>query len=216
MENEDQNKKATDNDARQEDTPEKIKSTPRRTIQIIWICDCSDSMKRSGIAKLNHIIQESIPHVKEYSENNPDVNIYFRGLKFSQKSEWINNEPELAQDYEWHELATSPRSDLGNALRVITSEYKSENFVPLAESNARLIFVLVSDGYPTDEWEEPMKEFLANPVCNEAIRLVVPVKDDTNIPMDENLFSRFIGEDEQKEEHMIDTENSLFLLKFFE
>ena len=66
MENEDQNKKATDNDARQEDTPEKVKSTPRRTIQIIWICDCSDSMKRSGIAKLNHIIQESIPHVKEY------------------------------------------------------------------------------------------------------------------------------------------------------
>jgi uncharacterized protein YegL len=216
MENEDQNKKADDNDSRELDIPEKTKSTISRTIQVIWICDCSDSMKRSGIAKLNHIIQESIPHVKEYSENNPGFNIYLRGLKFSQKSEWINNEPELAQNYEWHELATSPRSDFGNALRVITSEYKTENYIPTAESNVRLIFVLVSDGYPTDEWEEPMKEFLANPVCNDAIRLVVPVKDDTNIPMDENLFTRFIGGTEKKEEHLIDTENSLFLLKFFE
>jgi uncharacterized protein YegL len=216
MENHDQNEKNDENDQRNTKTSEKTKSVPSRTIQVIWICDCSDSMKRSGIAKLNHIIQEVIPHVKEYSEKSPDINIYLKGLKFSAESEWLNKEPELAQDYAWHELITSPRSDIGKAFHMIASEYKTENFVPMADTNTRLIFVLISDGYPTDAWEEPLKEFLGNPVCNEAIRLVVPVQDDTNIPMDDNLFFRFIGGVEKKDDRIIDIEDSMFLLKFFE
>jgi len=216
MENKNQDTQSSGNESSQTESSAAVTPPSTRSIQIIWICDCSDSMKRSGIAKLNHIIQESLPHVREFAENNPGVAIYLRGLKFTGAAEWINNEPQPAREYEWTELTTAPRSDFGKALRTITSEFKTENFIPSADSNARLIFVLISDGYPTDEWQESMNEFLASPVCKTAIRLVVPVKDDTNIPMDEMVFSRFIGEVQDREERMIDIEDSMFLLKFFE
>ena len=60
-----------------------------RPLHFIWIVDCSGSMAADGkIQALNNAIRESLPHLQQAADDNPNAQMLLRAIKFSSGSQW--------------------------------------------------------------------------------------------------------------------------------
>ncbi len=80
-----------------------------RPLHFIWICDCSGSMSLNGkIQSLNNAIRETLPHMREVAEENPNAQVLVRTLKFSTGAEWHVNKATRLEDFKWTDLIADP------------------------------------------------------------------------------------------------------------
>jgi uncharacterized protein YegL len=90
----------------------------------------------------------------------------------------------------WTDLGAGGRTPLGAAFDLLTDLLDDEQAIPKRAFMPTLI--LVSDGKPTDNWEEPLDRLLAANRGAKAIRLAVGVGQDME-DEDFEVLSRFIA-----------------------
>ena len=74
---------------------------------------------------------------------------------------------------QWADMQAGGPTPFGAALTLVGQMLRDETVVPERAFNPALI--VVSDGMPTDEWEEPLEELLTLPRGRNALRLAVGV-----------------------------------------
>jgi Mg-chelatase subunit ChlD len=80
-----------------------------RPLHFIWIVDCSGSMSVDGkIQSLNHAIRESLPHMQDVADENPNAQVLLRTLKFSHGAEWQNSDATYLENFKWKDLVADP------------------------------------------------------------------------------------------------------------
>lgn len=150
-----------------------------RPLHFIFVADCSTSMRNSGkMAALNLAIREAIPHMRRVAEENPNAEVLIRALRFSSGAQWHVEVPTLVDDFEWTDLEASGVTDMGKAFDALADAmampFMSERALPP-------VLVLISDGQPTDAYQEGLSRLLAQPWGVKAVKLGIAIGKAANI-----------------------------------
>lgn len=92
---------------------------------------------------------------------------------------------------EWTDMQAGGRTPLGGAFTLLTGLLADENVIP--KRAFMPVLILVSDGKPTDEWEEPLERLLASSRGEKAVRLAVGIGSDME-EEDFDVLRKFIAQ----------------------
>jgi uncharacterized protein YegL len=175
--------------------------TMASNIHLVWILDISNSMKAKGkINSLNMVIRETIPLIADLSKVYPSYNLYIRTLSFSTGAHWIDQKFRNIQEYSWNDLEAGGRSDIGDAFNKILDIWKDEKS-GTTDSNT-YFFVLITDGYPTDDWYGPLQNLGSNPTFIESYKIAITVPDTEN-----EIPREFIGQKQTNKGFIVEVDD---------
>ncbi len=90
----------------------KISSRP---LHFIFITDCSGSMGVDGkIQALNQAIREAIPAIKKTADENPNIQVYIRCIRFGHGASWHIKDPLPINSFKWVDLKADPLQQKSN------------------------------------------------------------------------------------------------------
>jgi uncharacterized protein YegL len=179
-------------------TPEKIIEKKRpggalatRPLHFIWMTDCSGSMTGDKIQSLNHAIREAIPAMRAVAHDNPYANVLIRAVKFSDGAQWHVETPTPVNEFKWEDLDAGGLTDMGKAIALVTEQMT----MPLMSDRALPpVLVLISDGQPTDDFDEALADLLALPWGTKAVRVGIAIGEDA----DHAVLQKFINNPDLK------------------
>jgi len=161
-----------------------------RPLHFIWIVDCSGSMAYEGkIQALNNAVREAIPQMRDAADAQPQAQVLVRVISFSEGARWIVAEPTPVEGFTWTDLEATGTTDLGHALRLVADQLKVP---PMSSRALPPVLVLISDGQPTDEFQDGMDTLLAEPWGKKAVRVAIAIGRDA----DDEVLRRFIANPE--------------------
>ncbi|GAB2618158.1 hypothetical protein Aab01nite_31810 [Paractinoplanes abujensis] len=161
-------------------------------------------MEGDKIGQLNFAIRESIPAMQDVAKDNVGAEMLLRAVTFSSGAQWHVAQATPVDQFSWTDVTAAGVTDLGHALRLVTEQLK---IPPMSSRALQPVLVLISDGYPTDDYQGPLKQLLDEPWGKKAVRLAIAVGDDADL----DVLQRFIGHPEIKP--MV-AKNSATLVKF--
>jgi uncharacterized protein YegL len=158
-----------------------------RPLHFIWLLDCSGSMNVGGkIQALNSAIREALPAMRQVAESNPEAQLFVRAITFSNGAKWHVAEPTPLADFKWVDVEAGGQTDMGRAFALVTEELRVP---PLSERALPPFLVLVSDGRPTDAWEEDLGRLMEQDWGKRAVRTAIAIGHDADLP----CLRKFIG-----------------------
>jgi len=159
----------------------------RRTMVLFFIFDTSYSMDGSKIGALNQAIHEVIPMLSDISANNADAEIKIAALKFSSGCEWIFDEPKPANEFIWIDKQTDGGTDLGAACIELGNKLSRKEFLNEVAGSFAPVLILLSDGQPTDDYENGLKKLEQNNWYKNALKFAIAIGNDA----DKNILEKF-------------------------
>jgi len=163
-----------------------------RPLHFIWITDCSGSMSVEGrIQALNNAIRETIPHMKDVADENPNAQVLVRAIKFSSGAQWHISQPTDVADFKWTDLSADGVTDMGKAFSMVADQLK---IPPMTDRALPPVLVLISDGQPTDDYATGLKHLMDQPWGKKAVRIALAIGEDADL----DVLQKFIGHPEIK------------------
>jgi uncharacterized protein YegL len=131
--------------------------------------------------------------LNDISETNPDAEIKVAALEFSNGVNWLYDEPKLAKDFIWQDVAASGLTSLGAACSELASKLsRSGGFMQSASGSFAPTIILLSDGGPTDDYNTGLAKLKANNWFKSAIKIAIAIGDDA----DKDVLKDFTGSSE--------------------
>ncbi|HEU4349753.1 MAG TPA: VWA domain-containing protein [Actinoplanes sp.] len=159
-----------------------------RPLHFIWIADCSGSMASGGkIQSLNTAIREALPHMRRVAHENPNAQVLVRVLTFATGARWLTAAPVPIEEFTWTDLQAGGVTDLGQALSMVADVL---TVPPMSARALQPVLTVVSDGRPTDPFQQGLAELLRRPWGERSIRIAIAIGSDA----DHDVLSRFIGD----------------------
>lgn len=164
----------------------------RRPLHFILIADCSRSMIAHGkIQALNNAVREVLPHIAEAVEENPHAEALIRVVAFSTGARWHVQKPTPVRELVWTELRADGYTDMGAAIDLVVEQLRAPHMPARALAPALL---LISDGFPTDDYRAAIGRLLEEPWGRRAIRLAVGIGGE----VDNDVLQEFIASDDAR------------------
>jgi uncharacterized protein YegL len=138
---------------------------------------------------LNTAVREVLPHLAETAQSNPHAEVTVRAIGFGSGAWWHVEEPMHPEDLEWQDLEPGGYTDLGAALDLVASTL---SVPPMEERALPPAIVLVSDGMPTDDFDDALQRLHELPWGARAVRMAVAIGQDASY----ETLTRFIGDPE--------------------
>ena len=160
-----------------------------RPLHFFWVVDCSGSMGGDKIDTVNHAIQECIQPMRDEAAGNPNAQLFIRTLKFSGGASWVTPEPVPIEEFEWTDLDTDGITDLGKALDMVADQLEMP---PMPARALPPVIVLLSDGYPTDDWKRPLERLQKLPWGKKAVKIAIAI----GSKADKGVLETFTGNPE--------------------
>jgi len=148
-------------------------------------------MSGQKIQSLNAAIRESIPEMKQVADDNPSGQLLVRVIEFSSGARWRNTQPIPIENFTWTDLTAGGVTDMGKALSMVADQLKMP---PMPERALPPVLVLVTDGQPTDDYKEGLKEIKDLPWGRKAVRIAIGIGQDCDF----DVLEEFIGNSEIK------------------
>ncbi len=168
-------------------------SVPRRTMTLFFLIDTSGSMAGNKIGAVNDAIENVLPMLNDISESNPDAEIKVATLEFSNGAKWLYDEPKLAKDFVWQNVAANGLTSLGEACLELEKKLHRENgFMKNASGSFAPAIILLSDGGPTDDYTSGLAKLKGNNWYKAAIKIAIAIGDDA----DRDVLKDFTGNSE--------------------
>jgi len=197
--------------------PDTLPSTPpkislkmpaqfKKPCYYFWICDCSESMglknKSNNLVKMDEInkaIPLAIEKISDYSKTNKKGQITMRTLKFSDRAEWVDKDSIPVAQYVWKDLSADGVTALGDAFRKMAQALKTiDDGGTMPKTAYPPVLVLITDGYPTDEWNTGLNELMEQFWAQEAVRIAIGLEG-----ADEEILKAFIGDVDDAEKKLV-------------
>ena len=163
----------------------------KRPLHFIYICDCSGSMRANGkMQALNQAIRQSLPGMAEVARQNPEAKVLVRAVSFAHKAQWHLAEPTPVDQLQnrWVDLHADGLTAMGEALRLVASALCTP---PMEQRALPPVLVLISDGAPTDNFDDGLRALMREPWAQKAVRLSIAVGHDADL----DTLQQFIGPD---------------------
>lgn len=160
-----------------------------RPLHFFWMVDCSSSMSGDKIGAVNHAIQECIEPMREEAAGNPNAQLYIRTLKFASGASWVTAEPVPIEEFAWEDVEANGITDLGKAFELLAGQL---SMPPMPAWALPPVIVLLTDGYPTDDWKRPLEKLLKMPWGKKAVKVAIAIGKDA----DRSVLEAFTGNPE--------------------
>jgi len=135
----------------------------RRNLTIFFIIDVSGSMSGAPIGAVNEAMEKLGPIMQKMDEDNADASVSFAVLTFGSGVRWITpNGPEDVNDFVWKDVSINGLTELGSAARELNSKLSKDGFMASASSSLAPVFILISDGMPTDNYQVELEKLWKN------------------------------------------------------
>lgn len=116
---------------------------------VYFLIDTSGSMDGAKIESVNDTMDNVISELKSHTyENKMFVNV----LSFARKSKWMYEQHVEIRDFIWNTLSASGMTSLGDACKELA------NMINKHVNQDEVTIVLLSDGLPTDDFEDGIKK----------------------------------------------------------
>ena len=174
--------------------PISMEPMPAKKLVIFFVVDTSYSMEGAKIGALNHAIEEILPKVGEISKNNNDADIEIAVLQFSSGVKWLYPNPVSAESFSWRTLTVDGMTDFGEACSELSLKLtkKAGGFMQSATGSFAPVFILLSDGGPTDLYQGPLKNLKEINWFKAGIKIAIAIGEDANV----DVLSEFTGSSE--------------------
>lgn len=159
----------------------------RRQLHVLLALDCSGSMQGDRIASLNYALRTTLPELRNVAEENPEIDVRLRVLRFATEAEWHVADPIAVADARWSDLSAGGETSMGAAFRML-GEALSKSAMP--GRHLPPVVVLASDGYPTDDFEAGLAALFAADHAAAAIRLAIAIGGEADLEVLERFIRR--------------------------
>ena len=139
-------------------------------------------MRGAKIASLNAAVCESLNDIVEISRYNRVDKIKIAVLEFSNDINWMYPQLIDVEFFVWQDLDAGGVTNLGKAVNELNAKLSHSNGFKLIDALTPLI-ILLSDGEPTDEYNNALKKIKANPWFKVAIKVAIAIGNDANTDM---------------------------------
>jgi uncharacterized protein YegL len=164
----------------------------KRQLHFIWLADCSGSMAGKKISSLNQAIRETLPEIRKALESHPEVQVFMRAIRFSDKADWhVGPQVVPLESFQWPDLKAGGSTCTAQALRLLAIELEAEL---MPRRGLPPVIILVSDGYCTDPKEDYNSAIAAlneMPWGQKAVRMAIAIGDESEY--DEAQLRKFLG-----------------------
>lgn len=168
-------------------------SIPRRKMTLFFMIDKSGSMFGNKIGSVNDAIENVLPMIGEISDENPDAEINVAALEFSTATRWLYSEPKEAKDFIWQQVTAEGLTSLGLACKELNSKLsRNGGFMSSPSGCYAPAIILLSDGGPTDNFEDGLSVLKQNSWFKNAIKVAIAIGDDA----DKDVLAQFTGNSE--------------------
>ncbi|MDO4755959.1 MAG: VWA domain-containing protein [Parabacteroides sp.] len=142
-------------------------------MKLFILLDTSGSMEGAKIGSLNDCMSNIIIDLQEKAFNGSAIEMAV--LSFSREISWMYEKPKSVLDFEWKELSASGMTPLGQACIELSNHIT--NYSDINQDN---IIILLSDGCPTDDYEEGISVLKSNAVFIQSKRYAIALGEDAD------------------------------------
>ncbi len=166
-------------------------SVLKKVLPIIYVVDVSGSMTGEKIATLNEAMHESMNVLREVSEDNADADIKVGVLKFSSGAQWVTKTGLVSlEDFYWNDLQAAGVTDLGMALNELNDKMSRSSFLVSETGFCLPVFIFMSDGGPTDNWEKAFDSITStNRWFKEGRKIAIAIGDESDM----DVLKKLVG-----------------------
>ena len=129
------------------------------------------------IATVNRAIKAVIPELQDAADENPEIQMFVRAMKFGSGAQWHTNETKIA-DFKWHDLSVSGVTDMGAALKLMSQELTPEK---MGQRAIPPVLILMSDGEATDDYDGGINALLGQKWAQKSVRIAIAIGSDANV-----------------------------------
>ena len=116
---------------------------------LYFLIDTSGSMDGMKINSVNDTMDNVISELKFHSIN---LDMSINVLSFARKTKWMYKQPVKLDEFTWNILTASGTTSLGNACKQLAKNIDKH------VNNEEVSVILLSDGCPTDDFDEGMEK----------------------------------------------------------
>lgn len=163
--------------------PSKFTAAKAKPLPVILLLDVSGSMGGEKIRNLNDAVRDMLEVFRD--TENSETEIWVAIITFGDQVK-LHQKLVSAGQIQWQDLSAGGSTPLGVALQMAKAMIEDKDIVP---SRAyRPTVVLVSDGQPTDDWENPLKGFISDGRSGKCDRMAMAI----GAQADETVLGKFI------------------------
>ncbi len=163
-----------------------------RPLPVIILADSSGSMASDNrIGILNNAIREMLDSLND--ENSLRADIFISVISFGGNGANTVQEFKKSTEIEWTDLTAMGGTPMGKAFDAVKNLLENKDIIP-SRSYAPTL-VLLSDGAPTDNWENSLTELLSSNRASKAQRIAMSIGAGEN---GKKVLNKFLGESDIK------------------
>lgn len=136
---------------------------------IYLLIDISASMTGAKMASLNDAMENLVAELQNFdSATNP---LSLMALVYSRDAKWLSEKPMPLSEFVWERPTPFGMTAMGMACSELSKK--------LCETPS--IALLITDGYPTDDFEDGIKELISNPCSKNCSRFAISIGEDSDV-----------------------------------
>lgn len=159
---------------------------------LFFVVDTSGSMSGDKIGSVNDAVRETVPDLRDLSNNNPDAAVKIAALQFDTDARWLYPQPIDSEDFQWNDLQVGGLTSLGQALKELDAKLSKSQFLQEVAGSFAPVIILLSDGGPTDDYKKGLDAIKQNNWFKHAIKIAIAIGNDA----DKNVLTEFTGNSE--------------------
>ena len=193
-------------------TSKGYKASSAKPLPVVLLLDVSSSMNTDGkIDALNAAVRQMLQEFPKFAQG--EQMILTAAITFGDEVRLHMPYTKAADAASaWTDLTASGMTPLGAALRMAKDMIEDRDFTPSPCKTVHAI--LVSDGWPNDDWQAPMDAFINSGRSMKALRMAMAIGDDA----DEDMLNQFIAGSTDingKPIELFHADNAADITKFF-
>lgn len=179
----------------------------KKQLVLFLVIDTSRSMDGTKIGAVNTAIREVLNDSEFQKAGGSDADILVAPLSFSNGCEWLRNQPVPVEELSktWVDLKTEGCTDLGAACRELAKKLDKKEFLNAPGGLAAPVILLMSDGGPTDNFDDGLAELKANKYYKQTIRFACAIGADA----DRGVLAKFCDGNEKEVVLSVNTPEAL-------
>ena len=170
-----------------DDDPLGATGVSRKSLVIFFLIDTSGSMRGTKMGELNTVMEELIPEIRRVGEADTEVKVAV--LTFSTDVKWMYAEPIAIEDFEWVRLAASGVTSMGEAFKELSARMSRNSFLNSPSLSFAPVIFLMTDGYPSDDYKEGLKELATNSWYKFGLKAALGIGNEAN----DDMLAEFTG-----------------------
>lgn len=175
-----------------------------RPLPVIIAIDRSGSMGESGkIDALNIALKDFIDSIKQESSNKAEIHVAL--YSFGGDNATCDLPLTAIGQVSQQTYQAQGRTPMGGVFKMVKELIEDKSLIP--SRSYKPTIVLLTDGLPTDEWQNPMSELINDGRSSKAFRIAMAIGDDA----DKNMLSKFVS----TPDYLVTGEKARDIRKFF-